>query len=142
MFSTPNRHAHCTVLPTKTSLRYNQFAGVSHSFLSAGTHVSSTSFVSLFVLMIFVAVTLLKVSLLLIACCCLALNSSLQRGFPEHLFHTLGPMVGPWYVIFCCCHWLSLLGFSSCRVMLLHPGSMFTFYSCTFGSVDDRYYAH
>ena len=63
----PNRHAHRAVLPTKTSLWYNQFAGVPHSFLSAGTHVSSTSFVNLFVLVIFIAVTLLMVSLLLIA---------------------------------------------------------------------------
>jgi len=69
-FSMPNRHAHHAVLPTKTSLQYIQFAGVSFSFLSAGSHVSSTSFMNLLVLTIFIVVTLLMVSCLLIACCC------------------------------------------------------------------------
>ena len=57
MFSMPNRHAHCAVLPTKTSLQCIQFSGVSFSFLSAGSHVSSTSFMNLLVLTIFVVVT-------------------------------------------------------------------------------------
>ena len=77
----PNRRAHHAVLPTKTSLQCIQFAGVSFSFLSAGSHVSSTSFVNLLVLTIFVAVTLLMVSRSLIARCHLALISLSWRGF-------------------------------------------------------------
>jgi len=78
---TPHRHAHRAVLPTKTLRSFIQFAGISPSFLNAGSHVVSTSFVNLLVLMIFVAVTLSMVSLLLIACRHLALISLSERVF-------------------------------------------------------------
>jgi len=135
MFSMPNRHAHCAVLPTKTSLQCIQFAGVSFSFRSAGSHVSSTSFMNLLVLTIFVTVTLLMVSHLLIVHCHLALISLSWRGFSwmthSHLRTHMryansdrriwSSCDGPWRVVLCCCLWLFLLGLFGHRVMLLQP---------------------
>jgi len=135
MFSMPNRHAHCAVLPTKTSLQCIQFAGVSFSFRSAGSHVSSTSFMNLLVLTIFVTVTLSMVSHLLIVHCHLALISLSWRGFSwmthSHLRTHMryansdrriwSSCDGPWRVILCCCLWLFLLGLFGHRVMLLQP---------------------
>ena len=124
-----------TVLPTKTSQRYIQFAGISISFLSAGSHVPLISCVNLLVLMIFVVVTLSMVSLLLIARYHLALISPSVRSFScitlSHLRTQITyadsdrriwkSWVGPWCVIFCCLHWPFLLIRSSRRVMLPYP---------------------
>ena len=77
----PGGQAPHAVLPTKTSQRYIQFAGISVSFLSTGSHVASISCVNLLVLVIFIAVTLLMVSLSLIARYHLALISPSVRSF-------------------------------------------------------------
>ena len=63
----PGRWIHRTVLPTKTSLICIQFASTSLSFLNAISHVSITVLVNFSFRLIFVAVTLLMVSLSFIA---------------------------------------------------------------------------
>jgi len=52
----PNRWAHHTVLPTKTSSRCIQFTGISFSFFNAGSQVAITVLVNLWFRLIFVAV--------------------------------------------------------------------------------------
>jgi len=77
----PIRQAHHAVLPTKTSLDCSQFACVSFPLLSMGPQVSLISFVKLSFLLIIIAVTLLMVSLLLIARYHLVLISPSDSGF-------------------------------------------------------------
>ena len=131
----PGGRAPHAVLPTKTSQRYIQFAGISISFLNAGSHVLSISCMNLLVLMIFVAVTLSMVSLLLIARYHLALISPSVGSFScitlSHLRTQITyadsdrriwkSRVGPWCVVFRCLRWLCLLIHSGRRVMLPHP---------------------
>ena len=87
----PNRRAHHAVLPTKTSLHCIQFTGISIVFFNASSHVSSTRFVNMLVLLIFIAVTVSMVSLLLITRHPLAHISPSGRCFCMTL-HTLGPI--------------------------------------------------
>ena len=131
----PIRQAHHTVLPTKTSLECIQFACNSFSFLSVGPHVSSISFIKVLFLLIFIAVTLLMVSCLLIMQYHLILISSSDIGFScitlSHLRTHIKyadldrriwrRQVGPWCIVFFChCGWYPL-GLSDCRLMHLHP---------------------
>ena len=132
----PIRQAHHAVLPTKTSLECIQFACNSFSFLSAGPHVSSISFIKVLFLLIFVAVTLSMVSCSLIAWYHLILISSSDSGFPcitlshlrSHIKYTDSDRriwrsrVSPWCVVFfCCCRWCPLGRLSDCRLMHPHP---------------------
>jgi len=77
----PIRQAHHAVLPTKTSLDCSQFACVSFSLLSMGPQVSLISFMKLSFLLTIVVVTLLMVSLSLIAWYHLVLISPSDSGF-------------------------------------------------------------
>jgi len=132
---TPKRRAHRAVLPTKTSLWYNHLAGGSPSFLSAGSQVSSTSFLNLSVLVIFVAVTLSMVSHSLIARSHLALISLSVRGFScmtlshrrAHIRYAdsdriiWSSRVGPWRVTFLRRRRVLFLALPGWRVILPHP---------------------
>jgi len=131
----PYRQAHHTVLPTKTSWQCIQFAGSSISLFKTGSHVPSISFVNLLVCAIFVVVTLLMVSLSLIAWCHFALISPSERAFSYMTLLHLSihiryadsgsriwkSQVGPWCMLVCCLHQLSLPGLIGCRLMLPHP---------------------
>jgi len=113
----PSRRAHCTVLPTKTSLQCIHCTGISPSFLRAGSQVSSTRFINSLVLVIFRVVTLSIVSLSLIAQCHLALISPSDRAFScmtlsHHRTYIMyadsdrriwRSQVGPLCAIFRCC---------------------------------------
>jgi len=89
----PNRWAHHTVLPTKTSPRCIQFAGISFSFFNASSQVAITVLVNLWFCLIFVTVTLLMVSLLLIAWYHLALISLSENTFSCMTFSHLNTQI-------------------------------------------------